>query len=113
MTEALERRSKQTRQRVVKRAFEYRQRNHARGSWYRLRRLLADAVLVYEIPVAEAERLVSEGYPAEPAGLVLEPPKLLVFVPRERLASVSGARAVPVRLGPDVLGAPALALVRF
>ena len=47
MTEAVERRLRQLRSRVLVRAWDYRQRNHARGVWFRLRRVLAEASQAY------------------------------------------------------------------
>ena len=41
MIETLERRVRQYRSRMLIRAFDYRQRHHAGGVWFRLRRLLA------------------------------------------------------------------------
>ena len=43
MTLSLEQRARQFRSRVLVRSWEYRQRHHARGVWFRFRRVLADA----------------------------------------------------------------------
>ncbi|MBI1876032.1 MAG: hypothetical protein HYS05_19375 [Acidobacteria bacterium] len=98
---------------MVVRSWDYRQRRHARGVWFRLRRVLADASAAYVIPRDEAQRLVAEGRRAEPVGEELEPPKVIVFVAAERLARIASARPVPVRLGGEVLAAECLALIPF
>ncbi|HEV8309662.1 MAG TPA: hypothetical protein VGW35_18520 [Methylomirabilota bacterium] len=113
MSDDLERRVRQVRSRVAVRAWEYRQRHHAKGVWMRLRRILADAAAAYVIPESEAERLVAEGFPPEPVGRELEPAKVILFLPAERVARLAGAREIPVRLEVELLEAPALALVRF
>jgi hypothetical protein len=113
MTDSLERRLRQLRSRVLIRAWRYRQRDHAQGVWFRLRRALVDAREAFALPVAEARALVEEGFPVEAVGQELEPARIIVRVPKARLESVAGARGVPVRLGRDLLGAEALALVPF
>ena len=113
MNPSLERRVNQLRSRVLIRSWNYRQRRHARGVWFRLRRVLADASAAYVIPPDEAGRLIAEGYRAEPAGTEIEPPKLIVFVPAERLARIAPARPVPVRLSGEWLSAECLALTPF
>jgi hypothetical protein len=113
VSEGLRRRVRQLRSRAAVRAWEYRQRHHAKGVWLRLRRVLADAQTAYVIPEREAERLLAEGVHPEAVGRELEPPRIILFVPAERVARLAGAREVPVRLGVEVLEAPALALVRF
>jgi hypothetical protein len=111
--EKLQRRARERQARLAVRAWEYRQRNLAHGVWFRLRRVLADAETAWAIPADEAARLVAEGFPAEAVGRQLEPAKTIVFVPAERAARLAGARQIKVRLDADLLGAEALALVRF
>jgi hypothetical protein len=113
VTAHLERRVRQVRSRVAVRAWTYRQRHHAKGVWMRLRRLLADAQSAYTIPGSEAEQLLAEGFRPEAVGQELEPPKIVLFVPAERAALITGAREIPVRLEVALLEAPALVLVRF
>lgn len=112
-SDVLDRRARARNARVAVAAWEYRQRLHAHGAWFRLRRILADAAEAYAIPRQEAERLVAEGLLPEPAGDGLEPRKLIVFVPAERIASLREARRIAVRIDPTLLAAPALVLVRF
>ena len=113
MNPSLERRLRQFRSRVLVRAWEYRQRHHARGVWFRLRRVLAEASAAYAIPADEGRRLIAEGHPSEPVGAELEPPRLIVFVPPLRLAQIASARPLTVRLSRELLAAEGLALVRF
>lgn len=113
MTAALQRRVEAIRRRVLVRSWEYRQRRHARGVWFRLRRLLADASAAFVIPGDEARVLLAEGLRAEPVGESLEPRKLILFVPADRVARIASARPVPVRLGRELLEAECLALTPF
>jgi hypothetical protein len=109
----MERRLRELRSRVLVRAWVYRQRRHARGVWFRFRRVLAAASAAYAIPPDEARRLVAEGHRPEPVGLELEPPRLLLFVPAERVAQIPSARPVALRLSAELLSSDCLALVPF
>jgi hypothetical protein len=113
MSGSLERRLRQLRSRVLVRSWGYRQRRHARGVWFRLRRLLADASEAYAIPREEAEALLALGQKSEPVGQELEPPKLILFVSALRIARMASARPLALRLSADLLAADCLALVPF
>jgi len=113
MTDRLARRVRQARSRLAVRAWEYRQRQHAKGVWMRLSRILADARVAYVIPDIEAEQLLAEGFRPEAVGKALEPPKAIFFVPEDRAARLHGAEEIPVRLEVALLQARALVLVRF
>ncbi len=113
MTESLHRRVRQMRSRAQIRRWEYRQRHHAKGVWYRLRRLLADAQSAFEISAGDAAVLTSEGVRPEPVGAELEPPKTILFVQRGRLERIARRTPLPVDLGAELLGARCIALVRF
>lgn len=113
MTEAMQRRARRVRERAAVRSWEYRQRHRAKGVWFRLRRVLADAAAVYVIPEREARRLLDEGVRSEPVGAELVPPKTLLFVSEAQLESIQEKRSIPVSLGQELLEATALALVRF
>jgi len=113
LTESLHRRVRQMRQRALVRAWEYRQRAYAKGTWYRLRRVLADARFAYAISDEDARQLVAEGFTPEPVGAELEPGKTIVFVPRERIDAIAAKTALRVALDAELLGARAIALVRF
>jgi hypothetical protein len=110
---ALERRLRQHRSRVLVRSWDYRQRRHARGVWYRLRRLLADADAVFEVSREDARRLLDEGCRPASVGAELEPPKLIVAATAERVSRLASARPLAVRLNAELLGAECLALVPF
>ena len=110
---SLHARARRARAQSAVRAWEYRQRHHAKGFWFRLRRLLADTASAWSLPEDEARRLIAEGYEAADVGSQLEPPKVLVVVPEERLRAVPGRVPVELRLGPELLGARCLALVPF
>jgi hypothetical protein len=113
VTAAQERRLRELRSRVLVRAWDHRQRRHARGVWFRLRRVLAFASEAYALPRDEAERLIAEGYRPEPVGQELEPPRVILLVPRERVAGIATARPLAVRLSAEMLTAECLALVPF
>lgn len=113
MSQSLEKRAKAARNRAAVRAWEYRQRNHAKGTWYRLRRLLADARSAYELTEQAARLLLDEGHRSEPVGEQMEPPKTILFVPGERIDDMADKRPIPVRLAADFLAARYVALVRF
>ena len=113
MTAVQERRLRELRSRVLVRAFEYRQRRHAGGVWFRLRRLLTFAREAYVLSRSEAERLIAEGHQPEPVGRELEPARVILCVPRERLEGIASARPLAVRLSAEMLSAEFLALVPF
>jgi hypothetical protein len=98
---------------MLVRAWDYRQRHHARGVWYRLRRLLADADSAFVISVQDAERLRAEGYRDELVGQQLAPAKVIVRAPADRVRLLASAREVPVSLTDSVLLAECLALSPF
>lgn len=113
MSTALHRRVREIRARAEIRKWEYRQRNHAKGVWFRLRRVLADAELAYGLDDEEMEQLLAEGFCLEAVGGELQPVKRILFVTEARLRLISGRREIPVRLGPELLGERNLALLRF
>jgi hypothetical protein len=113
VTAVQERRLRELRSRMLVRAFDYRQRRHAQGVWFRLRRVLAFAGEAYAVPPDEASRLIAEGHRPEPVGRELEPPRVILFVPAERVARIATARPLAVRLSAEMLAAEGLALVPF
>jgi hypothetical protein len=113
VTAAQARRLREFRARWLIRAWDYRQRRHARGAWFRLRRVLAAAHEAYALPEEEGARLLAEGCRPEPVGRELEPARLVFFVPAPRVARIAGARRLAVRLSADLLSAECLALVPF
>ncbi len=113
MTQSLAKRAKAMKSRVTVRAWEYRQRNLAKGTWHQLRRLLAHSSHAYALTESSARELLAEGCRPEPVGERLEPPKVLVFASTGRLALIADKRPIPVRLGVDFLSARCVALVPF
>ena len=113
MIAVFERRLRAQRSRVLIRTHDYRQRRHAHGVWFRLGRALADASAAYAVSEADARALVAEGHAVQPVGAELEPPKLIVTVPADRVRTMAGATPVPIRMGGALLAAPCLALVPF
>ena len=113
MSAVLEQRARQYRSRMLIRAWDYRQRHHASGVWFRLRRVLADASHAYVVSSDDAARLRAEGFPTEPVGDLLEPSKVIVLVPAHRVSSLTSAKEVPVALAGDLLSATSLVLVPF
>lgn len=113
MTEKLEQRLREFRSRVAIRAWEYRQRDHAKGVWYRVRRVLCDTEHLFVISADLAKALIAGGLVAEPCFLELEPPKTFLFVPAERLTITADVRKIPVNMGEEWLAARFLAGVPF
>jgi hypothetical protein len=113
VTPAFDRRVREQRARVLVRSWDYRQRHHARGTWFRLRRVLAGASAAYVVAPEDAAALVAEGCRVEPVGGAFEPPKVIVIADAARVARIGSARAVAVRLGLDVLEAQHLVLTPF
>ncbi len=113
MTQVLNRRVRELHARVLVRSWEYRQRHHARGVWFRLRRVLAEASAAFVVSAEDAVTLAAEGYRLEPVGQALEPQKSILFVPAQRVARIASARAIPVRLSRELLEAQFLVLTPF
>jgi hypothetical protein len=111
MSEALHRRVRAIRERLAIRAWEYRQRDHSKGVWFRLRRALVDAASAFSIDDADADRLAAEGFEEIPVGSEVHPPKRIFFVWPDRVVSLDSRHAVAVRLGADLLAARNLVLV--
>lgn len=110
MTIAQHQKVRRVRERAVIRAWEYRQREHAGGVWFRLRRVLVDAGRAFIVDEADADRLERAGLSPLPVGRELSPAKRMFFVAEEALATL-GAREVPVRLTTELLQATAIVLV--
>jgi hypothetical protein len=109
----LERRLQERRSRVVVRSWHYRQRRHAHGAWFRLRRVLADASAAYAISPADAAVLIAEGARPEPVGAELEPSRIILFASSSRIAALPSARPIALTLGADLLAEQTLALTPF
>ena len=111
MSEALHERVRRMRERLLIRTWEYRQRNLAKGVWFRLRRVLVDAAEAWIIDERDADRLETDGHLPLPVGRALAPPKRMFFLTEAEVAAISDRRRVPVRLGGELLQASAIALV--
>ena len=111
MRPSLHERARRVRERAQIRSWEYRQRNHSKGVWQRLRRVLVDAAEAWVISAGSADGLERAGRRPLSVGSELEPPKRLFFVTSDELATMSGCRRVPVRLCTEFLQAPDVALV--
>jgi hypothetical protein len=107
----LQERLQRIREAGVIRAWEYRQRNSAKGVWYRLRRALVDAAEAYAIDDVDADRFQREGETPLAVGRELAPPKRIFFLPAERLRTAASRRRIPVRLGGELLQARNLVLI--
>lgn len=113
MTDPLHLRARKIRERALVLAWEYRQRDHSKGTWFRLRRALVDAAEAWEIGDDDAERLAREGVESLAIGRELEPPKRLFVATPERLETLGSRRRIAVRLNADLLGARNVVLVPF
>ncbi|GMV42992.1 MAG: hypothetical protein AMXMBFR64_47080 [Myxococcales bacterium] len=65
------------------------------------------------IDEAAARALREGGHEPEPVGAELEPPKELYVVSAADLEAIGERAPIPVRLGPELLGARTVALVPF
>jgi hypothetical protein len=110
MTASQRERVRLIRERAVIRAWEYRQREHAGGVWFRLRRVLVDASRAFIISEADADQLQEHGVLPLPVGGEVSPAKRVFFVTPAQLETLA-AREVPVRLTAEFLQATAIALV--
>jgi hypothetical protein len=113
LTHALHERARRIRERGLILKWEYRQRHHAKGTWFRLRRALVDAREAWVISGEEADRLAAEGLVPLAVGAELEPPKRIFVVSPDRLATLASRRRIAVALNAEFLEARALALVPF
>lgn len=109
----MQRRARRIRANALVRRWEYRQRNHARGVWFRLRCLLSDAKAAWRLSEQDALRLIAEGYRPESVGEELEPRKVILVLPEERLVKVESRAEVGLRLSAELLQSRFLALVRW
>lgn len=113
MGDVLERRARAIRSRGAIRDWEYRQRHHAKGTWFRFRRVLADAQEAYALSEEAMNQLILAGAHLEAIGSELEPAKRIVFITRAELDRLSSKRAIELHISPELLGARDLALVAF
>jgi hypothetical protein len=105
-------RARVVRERAQVLAWEFRQRRHSKGVWFRLRRALVDAESAWRLEPQDAERLREAGHVPLAVGLEFEPPKQIFFVSREELLQLETRTAVSLGLRAELLAAEHLALVR-
>jgi hypothetical protein len=98
------------RERALIHAWEYRQRMHGKGVWFRLRRVLVDAESAFSISERDADWLESQGQSPLAVGRELFPAKRVFFVRREQLRRLE-ALELPVRLTAPLLQATSIVLV--
>jgi hypothetical protein len=112
MTDSLERRAHEVRQRRLVLTWEYRQRDLAKGVWFRLRRVLVDAQSAWAVDDADADALLANGAQPLAVGHELEPPRRVFWVPSAGLESLASRRELPVRLSSELLATPNVVLIR-
>jgi hypothetical protein len=95
------------------RRWEYRQRNLAHGAWYRFRRALAFAELGFAVSEEDAQALLAGGAPRDRGGSDLEPPRTVLWIRRNQIASLTNARPLMLRLDAEMLAERFIALVPF
>jgi hypothetical protein len=111
MHEAMLRKLKDHKKRVMIRRWEMRQIEHAKGTWYRLRRALAMTAAVYAIDDQQADALEHAGYASLPVGDELAPPKRLFQLTEQALDPALTRRPLRVKLDASLLGERNLVLV--
>ena len=111
MTKTLHARVRRIRERTLIRAWEYRQRHHSKGVWFRLRRVLVDAGQAFIISPEQADQLEAAGHLPLPVGQEIEPQKRMFFISAQRLSELSSARSIRVGLCAELLESRNLALV--
>jgi hypothetical protein len=108
--EKLHDRARRMRERELIRAWEYRQRSHSNGVWYRIRRVLVDAAEAWIIDEHTADRLENQGHIPLPVGREFSPPKRVFSLSVEESNAVPHRRRIPVRLCAELLQARSLVL---
>jgi hypothetical protein len=113
MTDALHKRASRVRAQVIVQRWELRQQSHAKGVWFRLRRLLAGSDKVFSISDADMEALLTQERLPHPVGLELHPQRIIVAVTPEELSSLPSAREHRVALCAELLAARNWVVVPF
>lgn len=111
MRESAARALKEHQKRVLIRAWELRQFEHAKGSWYRLRRALAMSQAVYAVDDEDASMLEQRGLTPLAVGAEFAPAKRLFVVDQGQLSSDLRLRPLRMRLNRELLAAKNLVLV--
>jgi hypothetical protein len=111
--ESLKERAKRVNEARLVRAWEYRQRHHSKGVWFRLRRTLVDAECLWTISDEEANRLEAEGFEPLSVGRELFPPKRIFVTQPGDIARLVLSEQLPVRISTPFLAARNLVLLPF
>jgi len=111
--QALHERARAFRSRIQVRAWEQRQIEGSKGTWYRVRRLLARAERAYAASDEAIEELVAAGARCDPVGEELEPRKRYVLVTAAQASRLVSGPGLVVRLSAELLAAKNLVLVAF
>jgi hypothetical protein len=96
--------------RALVRAWEYRQRDHAKGAWFRLRRVLVDAARAFAISEVDADRLEAQGLRPVSIGRELSPEKRIYFGTWAQIEQLE-ASELEVRLSAELLQSTAIVLL--
>jgi hypothetical protein len=109
----LHERARQVRARTLVRRWELRQQAHAKGTWYRLRRLLAGAERVFVVSDADLEQLLAAGHALHAVSAQLHPQRRITSATAGEVERLPSARETPVRLAAELLGERNWVLVPF
>ena len=101
MRDSLHTRARRVRTLATIRAWEYRQRNHSKGVWFRLRRVLANAESAFAIPCSAVEQQEQAGFRRESVGTEIEPHKAILSW---RKRGISSKRRGVLVVGLGVVG---------
>ncbi len=94
-------------------AWELRQAGRAKGAFFRLAAALARAERGFAVDERELRELAREGWPEDPAGRDLEPPREIRLVSAARAARLATARPLSLRMDEALLSERFLVLVPF
>ncbi len=111
MSGKLHERARRIHERALVRSWEWRQRNFSKGTWFRLRRFLADVEQAWTIDESDADLLESRGRIPLPVGKELVPAKRLFLLTEQEVRSLAHARPIPVRMCAEFLMARSLAFI--
>ena len=111
--EILHARVKEIRARAATQRWEMRQLGHAAGAWRRLERLFALSNRAWMLSERDVATLRERGREPEAVGLAFEPTRAIFIVQMHDIETLEDAKEIALRTSPELLLAPALALVLF
>lgn len=106
-------RIRKMKQRLVVRAWEYRQRNTSKGVWDRLRAVLALTERAFALDEPDVATLMAAGHVPHVVGAQLAPARAHFVLTSDEASMLTRKREIPVRLDLAFLAEPRVALVRF